>query len=182
MPTPITYRSPLLSYFEYSHLPVHLQAISQPFAQLAQNIDSALAGELYLYAQRKRRELRITATTPADRAQVDAIPNAQFIDLERLPENLRAAHLQSEAAIAKLLEAKDCAVRAGLSIVKAAKECEHTPPITVTANGTRISFTRDTVEYSELVASLNMHGDPSVTVKRPNGAGFALSGAPSITR
>ncbi len=26
---------PILRYFEYSHLPEHLQAVSQPFAQLA---------------------------------------------------------------------------------------------------------------------------------------------------
>lgn len=58
---------PLLQFFEYSHLPTHLQDISQPFGRLAQHI-------------------------------VDSLP--------RNPERT--------VALRKLLEAKDCAVRAYL--------------------------------------------------------------------
>lgn len=34
--------SPILKYFEYSHLPPALQAISAPLCQLAQTLDSML--------------------------------------------------------------------------------------------------------------------------------------------
>lgn len=58
---------PMLQFFGYSHLPEHLQAISKPFGDLAENI---------------------VATLP------------------RNPER--------SAALRKLLEAKDCAVRANI--------------------------------------------------------------------
>ncbi len=57
----------LLKYFEYSHLPVHLQEISRPFGELARTL------------------------------------------AERAPNNP-----ETTAGIRKLLEAKDCAVRAAL--------------------------------------------------------------------
>lgn len=109
------YRSPLLSYFEYSHLPPHLQAASRPFAQLASSIAEVITVELDLYATRLGKRFNI------HRDLVE-------VDLEQLPEHLRGAYLQSEAALAKLLEAKDCAVRAALSVVKAAKHNEQVPP------------------------------------------------------
>lgn len=34
--------APILRYFAYAHLPQHLAAVSQPFAELAQEIDSHL--------------------------------------------------------------------------------------------------------------------------------------------
>lgn len=55
----------LLQFFEYAHLPAHLQAVSKPFGDLAQ---------------------KLAATLPSN------------------PE--------STVALRKLLEAKDCAVRA----------------------------------------------------------------------
>jgi hypothetical protein len=55
----------LLQFFEYSHLPAHLQSVSKPFGILAQAID------------------------------------------ETLPNNP-----EKTTALRKLLEAKDCAVRA----------------------------------------------------------------------
>lgn len=58
--------SPILKYFEYSHLPPHLQVVSAPIGQLAQ--------------------------------QMDALPDS--------PEK--------DAGLRKLLEAKDCFVRAKL--------------------------------------------------------------------
>lgn len=58
---------PLLQFFAYEHLPVHLQEHSAPFASLAQNI------------------------------------------VATLPRNS-----ERTTALRKLLEAKDCAVRAGL--------------------------------------------------------------------
>ena len=58
---------PMLQFFEYAHLPAHLQAISRPFGELAQHM---------------------VATLP------------------RNPERT--------AGLRKLLEAKDCAVRAQL--------------------------------------------------------------------
>lgn len=57
-------REPLLQFFEYAHLPAHLQAASKPFCELAYSI----------------------------------------MDLPRNPERT--------VALRKLLEAKDCAVRA----------------------------------------------------------------------
>jgi hypothetical protein len=55
----------LLQFFEYDHLPAHLQAVSKPFGELAKRID------------------------------------------ETLPNNP-----EKTTALRKLLEAKDCAVRA----------------------------------------------------------------------
>lgn len=64
---PPTTPEPMLQFFEYAHLPAHLQAISKPFGELAQHM---------------------VATLP------------------RNPERT--------AGLRKLLEAKDCAVRAQL--------------------------------------------------------------------
>lgn len=58
-------RSPLMQFFKYDHLPEHLQAVSKPFGDLAEHIESTLPGN---------------------------------------PEKT--------VALRKLLEAKDCAVRA----------------------------------------------------------------------
>jgi hypothetical protein len=58
---------PLLQFFEYAHLPDHLQGVSRPFCDLAQQL---------------------------------------VIGLPRNPERT--------VALRKLLEAKDCAVRAAL--------------------------------------------------------------------
>lgn len=60
-------RDRLMQFFKYDHLPAHLQAISKPFADLA-----------------------------------------EYIDLS-LPSNP-----ERTVALRKLLEAKDCAVRAGI--------------------------------------------------------------------
>lgn len=59
--------SPIMEYFEYTHLPVHLQEISKPIGDLAEKMDNMLP------------------------------------DCEEKSVGLR-----------KLLEAKDCLVRAGL--------------------------------------------------------------------
>lgn len=67
MPTEITYGEPMLQFFEYAHLPEHLQVVSRQFAQVADFI-------------------------------VQVLP--------RNPERT--------VALRKLLEAKDCAVRARL--------------------------------------------------------------------
>ena len=58
----------LMQFFEYAHLPEHLQAVSKPFGELAKHID------------------------------------------ETLPANA-----ESTVALRRLLEAKDCAVRAFLA-------------------------------------------------------------------
>lgn len=55
----------LMQFFEYAHLPEHLQAVSKPFGELARHLD------------------------------------------ETLPSNA-----ETTVALRKLLEAKDCAVRA----------------------------------------------------------------------
>lgn len=60
-------KSPLMQFFEYAHLPEHLQAVSKPFGDLATQIEATLPGN---------------------------------------PEKT--------VALRKLLEAKDCAVRAVL--------------------------------------------------------------------
>jgi hypothetical protein len=61
-------RSPILKFFAFSHLPPHLQAISQPFAEAAEFVDT-------------------------------------------LPCGSDAARDEKAAALRKLLEAKDAAVR-----------------------------------------------------------------------
>lgn len=58
-------KSPLMQYFEYAHLPAHLQAVSKLFGELAKQIE-------------------------------DTLP----------------ANPEKTTALRKLLEAKDCAVRA----------------------------------------------------------------------
>ncbi len=58
---------PILKYFDYKHLPAHLQSVSQPFYELAYIMD-------------------------------------------KLPNNA-----EKSAGLRKLLEAKDCAVRAALN-------------------------------------------------------------------
>lgn len=58
-------RTPLMQFFAYAHLPEHLQAVSKPFGELAEKIES------------------------------------------ELPSNP-----EKTVALRKLLEAKDCAVRA----------------------------------------------------------------------
>lgn len=60
-------KSPLMQFFEYAHLPAHLQAVSKPFGELAKQIE-------------------------------DTLP----------------ANPEKTTALRKLLEAKDCAVRAFL--------------------------------------------------------------------
>lgn len=66
---------PLLQFFEYAHLPPHLQAVSKPFCELAHAI--------------------VHGWTDGDVA---------YVALPRNPERT--------VALRKLLEAKDCAVRA----------------------------------------------------------------------
>lgn len=166
------YTSPLLAYFDFAHLPPWLQDVSSSYARLAVASHKAMVTELEIYAV-KQRAVQVKAA-PAMREEIEAMPAHMFVDLAALPPNLKAALNQTEAALAKLLEAKDCAVRAALSIVKAAKECEHTPPLRVTVNGEQLSFTKDRLEYSELVASANMSGNPSITVRRPNGSGHCF--------
>ena len=61
------YKNNLLQFFHYEHLPPHLQAVSKPFADLAQQLEATL-------------------------------PN----------------NAEKTTAFRKLLEAKDCAVRAVL--------------------------------------------------------------------
>jgi len=60
---------PMLQFFNYDHLPIHLQLVSRPFCELAEKI---------------------------------------VLDLPRNPER--------SAALRKLLEAKDCAVRASIYV------------------------------------------------------------------
>lgn len=35
--------TPIMRYFQYSHLPQHLQAVSRPFGELAEHLESTLA-------------------------------------------------------------------------------------------------------------------------------------------
>ena len=64
-------KSPIMRYFEYAHLPEKLQAISKPFAELAEKMDASL------------------------------------------PDGA-----EKSAGLRKLLEAKDCFVRASLDMPK----------------------------------------------------------------
>lgn len=74
---------PLLQFFAYAHLPVHLQLVSQPFCALAHAI---------VYG--------------------DTAPESGTVSFGKgggLPRNP-----ERTVALRKLLEAKDCAVRAAL--------------------------------------------------------------------
>lgn len=64
-------RSPIMEFFVYTHLPEHLQVISRPFGELAEQLEATL------------------------------------------PSNA-----EKSTALRKLLEAKDCAVRATLAGVR----------------------------------------------------------------
>lgn len=124
---PLVYTSPLASYFDFEHLPPHLQEVSADYCRLALGAARALNTELYLYGQKLREQLLELAAGDQERAIINEQPTAAFVVLANLPPNLRAALNQTEAAIARLLEAKDCAVRAALSLVKAAKAKEQVP-------------------------------------------------------
>ena len=67
----------LLQFFEYSHLPEHLQAVSKPFGELAKHLDATL------------------------------------------PSNA-----ETTVALRKLLESKDCAVRALLEKPEPSKQAK----------------------------------------------------------
>lgn len=69
-------KEPMLQFFEYEHLPKHLQVISKPFCELAHRICE---------------------------------DSGAFPDCQKLPRNP-----ERTSALRKLLEAKDCAVRAVL--------------------------------------------------------------------
>lgn len=70
----------LLQFFEYSHLPEHLQAVSKPFGELAKHLDETLPG-----------------------------------------------NAETTVALRKLLEAKDCAVRALLEKPLPTDQRDETP-------------------------------------------------------
>lgn len=73
---------PLLQFFEYKHLPPHLQAVSKPFCELAHAM-----------------------------VRGDNVPESGTVTIGvALPRNPERTF-----ALRKLLEAKDCAVRAVLS-------------------------------------------------------------------
>lgn len=48
----------ILRYFEYEHLPPHLQAVSKPFAELARNMASLLDGPELTVGLRKLLEAK----------------------------------------------------------------------------------------------------------------------------
>lgn len=48
----------ILRYFEYEHLPPHLQAVSKPFAELARNMASMLDGPELTVGLRKLLEAK----------------------------------------------------------------------------------------------------------------------------
>lgn len=75
---------PILQFFEYAHLPPHLQEVVVPFHELAHAI---VRGRL-------------------EKTDDD---NIQVVKYARLPRNA-----ERTTALRKLLEAKDCAVRAVL--------------------------------------------------------------------
>lgn len=115
------YRSPLMQYFEYSHLPPHLQQASKRFAELAEAVDGVLSVQLELYRGRIADELCARTGEPHRPEWVQLYP-------DRFPDHLRAAYLQSERALEKLLEAKDCAVRAAKALGDAVKAGEVSTP------------------------------------------------------
>ena len=42
MPTPVLIVNPIMKFFEYAHLPAHLQEVSKPIGDLARQLDSSL--------------------------------------------------------------------------------------------------------------------------------------------
>lgn len=62
----MTDRSQILRYFTYSHLPPHLQEVSQPFCELAENIENTLpSGPEKSTALRKLLEAKDAAVRAA---------------------------------------------------------------------------------------------------------------------
>jgi len=117
------YRSPLLQLFAYSHLSEHLQAISRPFGELAEKIDRTMGDALD--AHQHRLLLAFIAAHPGCSPDAIGPPDAS---LESLPDDMRCALLQSEGALARLIEAKDCAVRVHAVLPKAKKVTPPGPP------------------------------------------------------
>jgi hypothetical protein len=76
----------ILQFFEFGHLPPHLQEVSRPFHDLAHRMVVGLAG--------------VPGAAPGD-------PNCEVRPLPRNPERT--------VALRKLLESKDAAVRALLA-------------------------------------------------------------------
>lgn len=57
---------PILRYFEFTHLPAHLQAVSMPFSELAQRLSTMLpAGPELSVALRKLLESKDAAVRAA---------------------------------------------------------------------------------------------------------------------
>ena len=42
MPDPVLIVNPIMKYFEYAHLPAHLQVVSKPIGELAKQMDRDL--------------------------------------------------------------------------------------------------------------------------------------------
>lgn len=55
----------ILQYFEYQHLPEHLQAVSRPFCELAGNLANDLEGPELTVALRKLLEAKDAAVRAA---------------------------------------------------------------------------------------------------------------------
>lgn len=152
------YRSPLLQFFGYSHLPAHLQAISRPFAELAEATDRTMADALDAHAIRHRDQ---------------HITDVLDLELWQLPEELRAALHQSELAIQRLVDAKDAAVRVHVVLpkpqpVKVAKPepkpDQHIGGPVIINSTAGIFFTGDEVTYEAIVTAAGM--EAALTSKR----------------
>lgn len=96
----------ILQFFKYEHLPEHLQKVSKPFCEAANKIFELGIGNTEVQNQLHNLD-------------ADLIEGNDFKDSEELSifiQKIRQAihENSSKDALRKLLEAKDCAVRARL--------------------------------------------------------------------
>lgn len=109
-----TERSDLMQFFEYGHLPMHLQVTSQPFA--------ALAGRIHDYPEQAEPELGALVSWLGGDLPENSEKHAALVKLGEAVVRLRAAlHdglrpwvYDREPILRLILESKDCAVRARL--------------------------------------------------------------------
>ncbi len=98
---------PILQFFDYGHLPPHLQKISKPFCKLAMVVSNFSPDDSAATVNRPLASLSLSMSEfLADCEELDVM-------VRKLDQAMSSP--STSVRLRLLLEAKDCAVRAGLS-------------------------------------------------------------------